>query len=158
MKLYLVQHGKSLSKEIDPGCPLSPEGEEDVRQVSEFLRASGITVNSVLHSGKMRAHQTAEIFADALLISGEEDVIDGIKPNDSIQDFSIKVHQFKSDTMLVGHLPFMEKMVSYLITGNEDSAIVAYKQGSVVCLQQDKEEHWRIQWMLRPETVGANYI
>ena len=121
--------------------------------MAEFLRASGLTVSRVLHSSKMLAHQTAEIFGDALLINGEVEVIDGINPNDSVQDFSIRMHKLKHDTMIVGHLPFMAKMVSYLVTGNEDSTIVAYKPGSVVCLQQDSEEQWQIQWMLTPGTL-----
>lgn len=153
MKLFLVQHAASVPKEVDPGRPLSSQGEEDVRHIAESLRVSGLTVERVLHSSKMRAHQTAEILAEALLISGETEVINGINPNDSIPDFSIKVHQFKHDTMVIGHLPFMQKMVSYLITGNEDAAVVDYKPGSIVCLQQNAEGHWEIQWMLRPDTL-----
>ncbi len=153
MKLYLVQHGEAVSKDVDPGRSLSPQGEVDVSKMAESLRVSGLTVNRVLHSSKMRAHQTAEIFREALLISGEVEVIDGINPNDPVQDFSLRTHKFKHDTMVVGHLPFMTKMVSYLLTGNEDMVIVAYKPGSVVCLQQDPEEHWQIQWMLRPDTL-----
>jgi len=153
MKLYLVQHSESVSKDVDPGRPLSPQGEKDISQIAESLRASGLTVSRILHSSKMRAHQTAEILAEVLLISGEIEVIDGINPNDSVQDFSLTAHKFKHDTMVVGHLPFMAKMVSYLVTGNEDPAIVAYKPGSVVCLQQGPEEHWQIQWMLRPDTL-----
>ncbi len=152
MKLYLVQHGMPLSKDIDPGRPLSPQGEKDISKVAEFLRASDHTVSRVLHSGKMRAHQTADILAEALLISGEVEVIDGINANDPVQDFSLRAHKFKHDTMIVGHLPFMAKMVSYLVTGNEDQPIVAYKPGSVVCLKQNPEEPWQIQWMLRPDT------
>lgn len=141
-----------MSKDVDPGRPLSAHGENDVKQLAESLRVSGLTVDEVLHSSKMRAHQTAEILGEALLVSGEVEVTDGINPNDSVQDFSIRAHKFKHDTMVVGHLPFMAKMVSYLVTGNEDSNIVAYKPGSVVCLQQDDEEHWQIQWILRPDT------
>jgi phosphohistidine phosphatase len=55
--------------------------------------------------------------------------------------------------MIVGHMPFMAKMVSYLVTGNENQAIVAYRPGSVVCLKQNPEESWQIQWMLRPDTL-----
>ncbi len=153
MKLYLVQHGESVSKDVDPGRPLSAHGENDVKQLAESLRVSGLTVNKVLHSSKMRAHQTAEILGEALLISGEVEVTDGINPNDPVQGFSIRAHKFKHDTMVVGHLPFMAKMVSYLVTGNEDADIVAFKPGSVVCLQQDGEEHWQVQWMLRPDTL-----
>ena len=153
MKLYLVQHGESVSKDVDPGRPLSSRGENDIKQLAEMLRVSGLTVNKVMHTSKMRAHQTAEILGEALLVSGEVEVTDGINPNDPVQDFSIRAHKFKHDTMVVGHLPFMTKMVSYLVTGNEDSDIVAYKPGSVVCLQQGAEEHWQIQFMLRPDTL-----
>ncbi len=153
MKLYLVQHGKALAKDIDPGCPLSPEGARDITQMAEFLKKSGLTVENIFHSGKIRAHQTANILGEAILVGGEVKVIDGIKPNDSVRDFSIKVHKLKKDTMIVGHLPFMEKMVSYLVTGNATTAIVNYKKGSVVCLKQNKQEHWQIQWMLRPDTL-----
>ncbi len=153
MKLYLVQHGMPVSKDIDPGRPLSPEGEKDISKMAEFLRASDHTVSKILHSGKMRAHQTAEILAEVLLISGEIEATDGINPNDPVQYFSLRVHKFEHDTMIVGHMPFMAKMVSYLVTGNENQAIVAYRPGSVVCLKQDLEESWQIQWMLRPDTL-----
>lgn len=142
-----------MSKDVDPGRPLSSRGENDIKQLAEMLRVSGLTVNKVMHTSKMRAHQTAEILGEALLVSGEVEVTDGINPNDPVQDFSIRAHKFKHDTMVVGHLPFMTKMVSYLVTGNEDSDIVAYKPGSVVCLQQGAEEHWQIQFMLRPDTL-----
>jgi len=142
-----------VSKDVDPGRPLSSRGENDIKQLAEMLRVSGLTVNKVMHTSKMRAHQTAEILGEALLVSGEVEVTDGINPNDPVQDFSIRAHKFKHDTMVVGHLPFMTKMVSYLVTGNEDSDIVAYKPGSVVCLQQGAEEHWQIQFMLRPDTL-----
>jgi len=152
MKLYMVQHAMPVPKDIDPGRPLSPEGEKDIARIAEFMRASDHKVTKVLHSGKIRARQTAEILAEALLISGEVEVIDGINPNDPVQYFSFGVHKFKDDTMIVGHMPFMTKIVSYLVTGNEDEVIVAYRPGSVVCLQQDPEKTWQIQWMLRPDT------
>lgn len=153
MKLFLVQHGLAVSKEVDPGRPLDPGGEEGVRRIAEHLRQTGMTVNSILHSGKMRAHQTADILADALLISGEPEPISGLKPGDPVRDFARNVDRFEQDTMVVGHLPFMARMVAYLVTGNEDLEIVAYKPGSIVCLQKDSDKHWQIQWMLRPDTL-----
>ncbi|HKK15154.1 MAG TPA: phosphohistidine phosphatase SixA [Gammaproteobacteria bacterium] len=153
MKLYLVQHGQALTKDVDPGRPLHPQGEEEVRRVAEFLGQTGMTVDRVVHSGKMRAHQTADILANALLINGEAEAIEGINPQDPVQDFSKKVSHLKHDTMVVGHLPFMARMVSYLVTGHEQPAIVAYKPGSIVCLQPDEELKWQIHWMVRPDTL-----
>ena len=153
MRLYLVQHGQAVAKELDPGRPLSAEGEQEVQQIARHMNKGGILLNSIYHSGKVRAHQTAEIFANVLLDNGEAEAIDGIKPNDSVEAFAKVVSKFKTGTMVVGHLPFMAKMVTYLITGREEPVIVAYQPGSVVCLLQDEEKQWRISWMLRPECI-----
>lgn len=153
MNLYLVQHGEALSREADPGRPLSPTGEHDVALLTETLHKSGVTVNRVLHSGKMRARQTAELLAEKLLLEGEVEAIEGINPNDPVEAFSSKVRKLENETMVVGHLPFMAKLVSYLTTGGEGLDIVDYKPGSVVCLEQDAEQKWRICWMLRPDFI-----
>lgn len=153
MTLYLVQHGLALSKDVDPERPLDPQGVEDVQRIAEFLRKTGMSVDRIVHSGKMRAHQTADILAEAVLASGESEAIDGIAPNDPVGEFAKTVSRLKHDTMVVGHLPFMAKLVSWLATGKEEPAIVAYEPGSVVCLQSDEEMRWQIKWMLRPDMI-----
>ena len=55
--------------------------------------------------------------------------------------------------MLVGHLPFMAKLVSMLVTGKEQPIIVNYQPGTVVCVARDDEGCWQVEWMLRPDTV-----
>lgn len=153
MKLYLVQHGQALSKDIDPGRPLSPDGEREVQAMAAHMNERKILLEKIYHSGKMRAHQTAELFAAPLLVSGEVTAIDGIAPNDPVEAFAKKIPALKPGTMIVGHLPFMAKLVSYLVTGNEEPSIVAYRPGSVVCLVQDEDKHWHIGWMLRPDCI-----
>ncbi|MBF8270705.1 MAG: phosphohistidine phosphatase SixA [Gammaproteobacteria bacterium] len=153
MNLYLVQHGQAVTKEVDPGRPLSPQGEQEIKRMAVFLEKSGVSVDRILHSGKMRAHQTAEILADKLLLKGEIEAIAGINPNDSVEDFAGKLHKLKHDTMLVGHLPFMARLVAYLTSGNADHEIVDYRPGSIVCLELDAEQNWRIRWMLRPDLI-----
>jgi phosphohistidine phosphatase len=151
MRLYLVQHGHALTKDIDPGRPLSPAGEKEVQSMATKLKEKRIVVDKVCHSGKMRAHQTAEIFAETLIVSAEVRAIDGINPNDPVEAFISKIEKLRSNTMIVGHLPFMAKLVSLLLSGKEEPVIIAYKPASVVCLQQDEHKHWHIAWMLRPD-------
>jgi phosphohistidine phosphatase len=57
------------------------------------------------------------------------------------------------DTMVVGHLPFMAKLVSHLVTGDDSPTLVAYQPGAVVCLELI-EKDWQINWMVRPELLG----
>ena len=153
MKLYLVQHGQAVAKEVDPERPLSREGVEEVQRIGRHLAKSGVTLNRICHSGKARAHQTAELFADVLLVSGDVEAIAGINPNDSVTAFAQNIATHQSGTMIVGHLPFMAKLVTYLVTGNEEPVIVAYRPGSVVCLERDEKEPWQIAGMLRPERI-----
>ena len=54
--------------------------------------------------------------------------------------------------MLVGHLPFMERLVSSLITGSPDHPpLVKFQNGGVVALDRDREtDSWYVKWTLFP--------
>jgi phosphohistidine phosphatase len=155
MRLYLVQHGEAVPKEIDPDRPLSLQGENDIKRVAGFLKASGIPVNRILHSGKTRARQTADIMAHNLLENSQVETIDGIAPNDPVEAFAGNIPTLDTDVMIVGHLPFMAKLVAWLVTADESQPLVMYQPGSVVCLEQDASCNWQIQWMIRPDCVPA---
>jgi hypothetical protein len=43
----------------------------------------------------------------------------------------------------------MGRLVAYLVTGDAGLPLVAYRPGSVVCLERDGGD-WLLQWMLRP--------
>ena len=156
MKLYLVQHGESVSKEINPDRPLSAQGELDVKQLADFLKRAGMSVDQIKHSGKTRARQTAEILAKVLLDNGDIEAIEGIAPNDPVESFAVTIPVLETNTILVGHLPFMARLVSYLITCEANQPLVAYQPGSVVCLEQDEGMNWQIQWMIRPDCVPVS--
>jgi phosphohistidine phosphatase len=55
------------------------------------------------------------------------------------------------DTLVVGHLPFMARLVSHLVVEDEDKPLTAWQPGSIVCLERADHTHWQINWMLRPE-------
>lgn len=151
MQIYLVQHGESLAKEIDPDRPLSPQGSIDVWSIANFLKNAGITANRIFHSGKTRARQTAEIFAEALSKKEVLTAIAGIDPNDPVDQLVEQINMWAENTLVAGHLPFMAKLVAKLLSGNAAPVVTSYQPGSVVCLAKDEDGVWRIQWMLRPE-------
>jgi len=56
-----------------------------------------------------------------------------------------------TNTMLVGHLPFMERMTSYLVTGSIDQPVFKFQNSGIVCLDQDPDtKSWIIIWTLMP--------
>lgn len=150
MALYLVQHGKSLSEEVDRERGLSPEGINEVTRIAEVAKGYGVKPGRILHSGKKRARQTAEIFA-TFLLSGEEVVYTaGIGPMDDVTELAKKV-KTEDDWMLVGHLPFMGKLAGYLITGSAEKQVFRFQNGGIVCLDKDANSPWWfIKWALMP--------
>jgi phosphohistidine phosphatase len=156
MKLYLVQHGKAVAKDLDPGRPLSKAGEQDVTGIAARLGSAGIQVARIWHSGKLRAARTAEILARALLKGGRIETIKGIGPNDPVAEFASDVDVWDEDTLVVGHLPFMSRLVSLLMLGDAGTELVQFTPGSVVCLERLDADHWVIAWMLGPDLVADN--
>ena len=156
MKMYLVQHGEALSRDEDHARPLSPRGQQDVQAVAEMLDAAGIRVARVWHSGKLSAAQTAEMLARRVYPRGRPEAINGIKPNDSLAEYSQDADVWEEDTLIVGHLPFMSRLVSMLVGGDPDHELVSYYPGSVVCLERSGAHSWRVQWMLRPDVFAIH--
>lgn len=153
MKLYLVQHGEACDKAVDPERPLTERGRADMERLAGFLAQSGVRVERVLHSGKLRAQQSAECLAAVIAPGVELETSDLINPNDDPKAFDWQSGSWDRDTLVVGHLPFMARLVSHLLLGTEGQPITAYEPGSMVCLQRDGDEVWRINWMLRPELL-----
>lgn len=154
-RLYLVQHGEAVGKDIDPERPLSERGHEEVRRVSSFLRRAGVCVERVLHSGKRRAEQTAEVLAEAVLASGSAEMRHGMLPKDSADVVAGEIAGWSGDIMLVGHMPFMARLASVLLTGDAVTLTVSFRPGSVVCLEEGDDEAWDIAWMIRPELIAG---
>ena len=154
MRLYLVQHGEAVSKEIDPDRPLSDRGRRDVERIAALLAGAGLQVGQILHSGKTRASQTAAILADGLSIERPPGARDGLNPKDPVKPVAAEIADFTADTVLVGHLPFMARLATRLLIGNEEPSALAFQPGSVVCLESEDADRWQLLWMIRPELLA----
>ena len=150
MALFLVQHGKSLSKDVDPDQGLSEEGLSETKRIANVAKDYGVNVKIIKHSVKTRARSTAEIFASALSPEGGIQEVIGIKPMDDVAAFAQSLRS-DENLMLVGHLPFMERMTSYLITGAIEKPVFKFQNSGIVCLDKDPDsQSWFIKWTLMP--------
>lgn len=150
MALYLIQHGKSLPKDLDPDQGLSKEGIAETERMANLARNHGVTVSQIRHSVKTRSRQTAEIFARSLNPQQGIQEVSGIKPLDDVAAYAATVDP-DDNVMLVGHLPFMERMTSYLITGSIDQTVFKFQNSGIVCLDKDPEKQgWVILGALMP--------
>jgi phosphohistidine phosphatase len=153
MNLYLIQHGLSLPEEQDPKRPLSPEGEEQTQKIAEFLKARKIKVDCIWHSSKLRAIQTAQIISESLPCPEIHERND-LNPLDSVSKFPEEIKSLNKNLMIVGHLPFLEKLAALLLTGTEGYKIIAFKNSGIVCLECT--DAWKLAWIVAPELAGRS--
>ena len=153
MRLYLVQHGAALPSEVDPVRPLSESGRRDVQAIAELLKGAGIRVERVWHSGKPRAEQTAQLLAKAVMPRGRIEEVGGIGPHDDVAGFVSDADVWAQDILVVGHLPFLSRLVAWLASDDPEHEVVEYAPGSVVCLERREVDRWLVLWMLRPELL-----
>lgn len=156
MNVYLMQHGKPVSKEEDPDRPLSDQGKADVGAVAEFLKKSGVEVAGAFHSGKTRARQTAEIMLSKLNPEIQAQKSAGLSPLDDVKEMATQINAAEKDILVTGHLPHLGKLASLLVAGDETVPVVKFQQGGVVCLQKDEGGEWSVAWMVVPEIIGGS--
>jgi phosphohistidine phosphatase len=152
MKLYLIQHGEAKSEVEGPERSLTEKGKEEVISVSWIASGLHINPSQIYHSGKLRAKQTAEIIASALKIPNLSVLAtQGLNPNDEIRPWAERISKEREDLMIVGHLPFLEKLTCFLLCGDENARLILFRYGAIVCLDQKGDKGWAVRWILTPE-------
>ena len=151
MALYLVQHGLSASKQEDPRKGLTNPGRAQTERIARVAADYRLSVSMIMHSGKLRAQQTADIMAEALKPEEGVHMSSGMGPLDDVASFA-KSLDMAADRMLVGHLPFMERLIAFLVTGRSEPVIMKMQNSGIVCLDVDtRTVNPVITWTLMPQ-------
>lgn len=153
MKLYLVQHAKAVSEQADPQRSLTEEGRRDIEKVAAFIKPLKLSIDYLWHSSKLRAAQTAQVLAEVVRVNKDSGARDGLGPNDDVSAIQDQLLAMGEDIMIVGHLPFLGKLASVLLTGSESANTVAFKNAGIVCLNRLDQNQWQIEWMIIPQLI-----
>jgi phosphohistidine phosphatase len=145
MRVYLVRHGEAKSEDVDPERHLTDAGAETVRRIAS-LAVENLDVRParIVHSGKTRARQTAEIWAG--LLGTEAAEADGLSPNDDPAVWAERLHTETGDVMLVGHLPHLERLAGLLVTGDPDHAVAGFAAGGLAGLNRSASD-WSVSFV-----------
>jgi len=147
MLLYLVRHGKAEAGG-DDARNLTDGGRKAVGRIARKLSDAGLHVDRIEHSGLARAAETAEILSRA--VGGEVVAVAGLGPSDNVAETARRLEgRDDGSIMLVGHLPFMGRLASYLLTGNADAEPLHFRAGTVACLTSS-DGGWVLEWLLPP--------
>lgn len=150
MKLYIVRHGEAVGKDVDPKRPLSENGKKETQKIAQQLKKAGITVELIYHSPKLRAKQTAEIIQSAISPQAQMIEKESLDPDASTDEVYGEIVQLNNDLMIVGHLPYLPKLIARLILGNEETVPINLSAGAVAVLKRESHEVWKLASLLTP--------
>jgi phosphohistidine phosphatase len=160
MDVYLVQHGQALSEEQDPRRPLSEEGRAAATKVASYLAALGERLvypplSQIWHSGKLRAEQTAEVYAVHLALELRPTVHAGMKPKDDPAATFEELTALRAGSgaiLLAGHLPHLAHLAGLLLTGEAGRAPVRLVNAAVLRLGF-RDGSWAVDWYITPACI-----
>src|SRR5262249_8197573 len=119
---------------------------------------AGISIDGIEHSDKLRARQTAEILAAKLKPRNGTKQISGIAPNDDVSPMRIRLSSEQKNVMLVGHLPYLSRLLSSLFLVDEDRPLVEFRMGGVVCMKRIENGQWMLLWALIPDLLQGTTL
>jgi len=159
MELYILRHGIAVDRgtpgyKRDGDRPLTPEGEEKMREIAESMLGMDLKFDLILTSPYVRAERTAHIVGREL--DEEVNYSDFLKPGGNALELIAEINDEKPQrVLLVGHEPDLSQFVSVLVTGGSD-ALIELKKGGLCKLTTDKLVFGRcatLNWLLTPKQL-----
>lgn len=147
--LYLVQHGQAKAKNEDPERPLTSQGRRETQRIADMAARLDLGIQKIWHSDKTRAKETAVIFGETLGLGDKVTAVDGLHPTDDVQPIAEDLAEEANPVMLVGHLPFMPRLVGQLVRDDPEKSPVEFRYSGIVCLACE-DGSWRVDWQLNP--------
>jgi phosphohistidine phosphatase len=151
--VFLMQHGEAMPAELDPSRSLSEVGQRSVEMVSRHAAACGVRIERIVHSGKLRAVESALILGKVL---GCADVrhVDGLSPDADVEAAAAALidPSGSGSLAIVGHLPFLDRLASTLVTGDPTAHVIAFRNAGLVKLVP-AERGYAVAWAITPEVA-----
>jgi len=163
MNLFILRHGIAVEHgaagyENDDERPLTSKGERKVWMIAEAMKALEISFDLALSSPLVRARETAEIVAEALKCKKRLELTDTLEPQESAKPLIEYLNDQGAvdDVLLVGHEPFLSRLISLLISGNPRASVLL-KKGGFCKLSTGELKHGQcatLEWLLTPKQMG----
>jgi phosphohistidine phosphatase len=155
MNLYLLRHGIAADPSApdiakDAERPLTPKGKRRLGQIAKAMEALKISVDVILSSPYVRTKQTAEIVAKTLKRQKQLKFSDHLTPGGNPKSLIQELNELRSkpkNILLVGHEPYLSKLVALLTTGNTNMEI-DLKKGSLCKLESETLNYGRCATLL----------
>ncbi|MEP6619084.1 MAG: phosphohistidine phosphatase SixA [bacterium] len=160
MDLLVIRHGIAMERsdfalvgQDDDDRPLTEPGAKKMRRVAAGLRALINGVDVLASSPLTRAVQTAQIVAEAYgMVSAR--AIDVLRPENSSANVAAWMSEETVGNVcaIVGHEPNLSQLVTWFMTGVDESRVSLKKGGACLLGFEGKPERGAgtLRWLLTP--------
>jgi phosphohistidine phosphatase len=162
MNLYILRHAiaaeKGEWKGSDADRPLTKEGVRKMKKSAKGMRRLGVMAEWVLTSPYRRAYETAMIAAKELKLKKNLKVSRSLAPDGDMKALVRHLaRNFRTweSIILVGHEPYLGRLVGLLTTGNTEKGPMLEK-GSLAKLQSYSLTYGQcaqLEWLLTPKIL-----
>jgi phosphohistidine phosphatase len=162
MNLYLLRHGIAVDPSAsgkDAERPLTPRGRRRLSQIAGAMRALRISFDLILASPYVRAQQTAAIVARSLKLRKKLELFEALTPGGNPQALIQHLNGLRpkpKNILLVGHEPYLSKLVALLASGNTNME-TDFKKGGLCKLEVETLRCGRcatLVWLLAPRQMA----
>jgi phosphohistidine phosphatase len=163
MNIFILRHGIAVERgtpgfEKDADRPLTAKGKRQLRKSAAAMKRMKLRFDLILSSPYERAKRTAEIVAEELKLKRRLKFSDSLKyendPAMVIGEIAV-LRPVPKDLLLVGHEPYLSRLISWLTSGEEEVAI-DFKKGGLCKLEMDKLRPGKcaqLAWLLTPKLM-----
>jgi len=113
-----------------------------------------VRISGCLHSGKLRAAQTAQLLVREIGVEPRVEARPGLAPNDPVVPVALwlRTGTEHQSLALVGHMPFLGRLASLLVVGDEQAQVVGFQKGGLVKLEPKVDrDGFAVAWALPPD-------
>jgi phosphohistidine phosphatase len=162
MNLFLLRHAKACARSPkwrpDGARPLTRDGEKKMFSVARGIQSLDLSFDLILTSPYLRAFRTAEILGEVFeskKVFETKNLIAEAEPRAVIGEIN-KNFPDLTQIVLVGHEPFMTRLISVLLSGQEGLSIDLRKGGFCKLSVQDLRfgRCACLDWLLTPRQLA----
>ena len=160
MNLYFLRH--AIAEERSGSSPagdaqrrLTPEGAKKMRRIARGMKAAKLSFDLILTSPYPRAKETANIVAEIFGVPKKMELTPALAPHGNPKQLIDDLHRHHPDrknVLLVGHEPYLSRLISILLTGDTRLPI-NLKKGGWCKVTANKLQYGRcatLEWLLAP--------
>jgi phosphohistidine phosphatase len=135
MEILILRHGEA-GKRIAPSShdadrQLTVAGKDEVTRVAQSMKEIGMKFDVIGTSPLKRARQTADVVGKVLGQKKTVEEWDELKPEGDRKLLYKRLARLRRDSsvLIVGHEPYLTKVIGDLITGGREASVVLKKAG-----------------------------